>query len=119
MPQLLYLQGKSLWYPLDWGLGRPQSQSGSSGEEKNSQTLQGLELPTIQPVAQCYTTELYQLLQLYMPLVNKNIASSYVLQFFKHESWDGQPDNCRNYTYICTSDLYYMEFGERNYANSS
>jgi len=37
MPQLLYLQGKSLWYPLDRRLGGPQSHSGCGSEEKNSQ----------------------------------------------------------------------------------
>jgi len=39
MPQLLYSQGKSSWYPLDRRLGRPWSCSGCSDEEKNSQTL--------------------------------------------------------------------------------
>jgi hypothetical protein len=53
----LYLQGKSPCYPLDRSLGRYQSRSGRGGEEKNSQLLPGLELPIIQPVAQCYTTE--------------------------------------------------------------
>jgi hypothetical protein len=62
MPQLLYPQGKSPWYPLDRKLGEPQSQSGRSGEEKNSQSLPGLKPPIIQPVAQCYTTEPSQLL---------------------------------------------------------
>jgi hypothetical protein len=51
-------QGKSPWYPLDRSLGGPQSRHGCDGEEKNSQSLQGLEPPIIQPVAQCYTTEL-------------------------------------------------------------
>jgi hypothetical protein len=32
-----------------------KSQSGSSGEEKNSQPLPGLETPIIQPVAKRYT----------------------------------------------------------------
>jgi hypothetical protein len=36
-PQPLYLQGKSLWYPLVRRLGGPQSRSGRGGEEKNSQ----------------------------------------------------------------------------------
>jgi hypothetical protein len=31
----LYLEGKSLWYPLDKRLGGPQSYSGRGGEEKN------------------------------------------------------------------------------------
>jgi hypothetical protein len=58
MPWLLYPQGKSPWYPLDRRLGGPQSQSGHSGEEKNSQPLLGLEPLIIQPIAQCCTTEL-------------------------------------------------------------
>jgi hypothetical protein len=49
--------------PLGRRLGVPQRQAGHSGEKKNSQPLPGLELPIIQPVAQCYTTELSQLLQ--------------------------------------------------------
>jgi hypothetical protein len=57
MPQLLYPQGKSPWYALVRRLGGPQSQSGCVGEEKNSQPLLGLQPPIIQPVAQCYTTE--------------------------------------------------------------
>jgi hypothetical protein len=52
----LYLQGKSPWYPSGRRLGWPQSRSGHGAEEKNSQPLQGLEPPAIQPVAQCYTT---------------------------------------------------------------
>jgi hypothetical protein len=55
-------QGKNPWYPLDRRLGGLQSQSGSGGEEKNSQPLPGLESPIIQPVAQRCTTELYRLL---------------------------------------------------------
>jgi hypothetical protein len=42
-------------------LGRPQSQCGHGGEEKNSQPLPGLEPLIMQPVAQYYTTELSQL----------------------------------------------------------
>jgi hypothetical protein len=56
--QLLYSQGKSLWYPLVRRLGGPQSWSVCGGEEKNSQLLLGLESLIIQPVAQCYITEL-------------------------------------------------------------
>jgi hypothetical protein len=41
--QLLYLLGKSPWYPLVRRLGGPQSCSGCSGEEKNSQPLPGIE----------------------------------------------------------------------------
>jgi hypothetical protein len=33
------------WHPLDRRLGGPQSRSGRSGEEKNSQPLPGLEPP--------------------------------------------------------------------------
>jgi hypothetical protein len=59
MPRPLYPQGKSPWYPLNRRLDGPQSQSGCSGEEKNTQPLPGLEPPTIQPVAQRYTTVKY------------------------------------------------------------
>jgi hypothetical protein len=41
----LYPQEKSSWYPFD-KLDGPQSRSGCGGEEKNSQTVLGLE-PTI------------------------------------------------------------------------
>jgi hypothetical protein len=60
-PRQLYPQGKNPWYPLDRRLGGPQSRSGRGGEEKNSKPLPGLETPIIQPVAQRYTTELFQL----------------------------------------------------------
>jgi hypothetical protein len=59
-PPPLYPQGKSPWYPLDKRLGEPQSRSGHSGEEKNSQSLPGYEPSIIQPVAQRYTTGLSQ-----------------------------------------------------------
>jgi hypothetical protein len=42
---------KDPWYPLDRRLGGDQSRSGRDGEEKNSQSLPGLEPPAIQPVA--------------------------------------------------------------------
>jgi hypothetical protein len=61
-PRPLYPQGKSPCYPLDRRLGVPQSRSGRSGEEKNSQPLPEFEPPIIQPVAQPYTTELSRLL---------------------------------------------------------
>jgi hypothetical protein len=64
IPHPLYLQGKSSWYPLDRRLGGSQNQSGCSGEEKISQLLLGLKPLIIQPIAQCYTTELSQLLRL-------------------------------------------------------
>jgi hypothetical protein len=57
-PRPLYPWGRSPWYPLDRRLGGPQSLSERGGEEKNSQSLPGLEHPIIQPVAQHYTTEL-------------------------------------------------------------
>jgi hypothetical protein len=57
-PRPLYPQGKSPWYPLDRRLGGPQRQSRRGGEEKNSQALQGIEPPIIQPVDQLYTAEL-------------------------------------------------------------
>jgi hypothetical protein len=60
-PWPLYPQGKSPWYPLDRRLGGMQSWSGCS-EEKISQLLPELEAPIIQPVAQCYTTELSHIL---------------------------------------------------------
>jgi hypothetical protein len=41
-------------------MGGPQSRFGGDGEEKNSQSLPGLETPVIQPVVQRYTTELSQ-----------------------------------------------------------
>jgi hypothetical protein len=39
-------------------VGKPGSRSGRGREEKNFQSLPGLEPPIIQPVAQCCTTEL-------------------------------------------------------------
>jgi len=48
--------GKEHLYPRNRSLGGPQSRSGCSSEEKNSQPLTGLEPPIIQPVAQRYTT---------------------------------------------------------------
>jgi hypothetical protein len=53
----LYPHRKSPWYPLDKRLGGPQLRSGRGGEEKNSQPLQGLGPPTVQPVAQRCTEE--------------------------------------------------------------
>jgi hypothetical protein len=42
-PRPLYLQGKSLWYPLDRRLGEPQTRSRRGGEEKNFQPPQEIE----------------------------------------------------------------------------
>jgi hypothetical protein len=47
-----YPQGKSPCYPLDKRLDGLQRRSGRGGNETNSQPLQGLEPPIIQPVAQ-------------------------------------------------------------------
>jgi hypothetical protein len=60
------LPGKKPLVPAVRRLGGPQSQSGCSGEEKNAQTLPGLKPLIIQPVPQCYTIELSQLLMLDM-----------------------------------------------------
>jgi hypothetical protein len=57
MPRPLYPQGKSPWYPLDRRPSGVQSQCGH-GKVKNSQPLQALKPLIIQPIAQCYTTEL-------------------------------------------------------------
>jgi hypothetical protein len=62
-PRPLYSQGNSPWDHLDRRLGGPQSRSGHSGEENNSQPLPGLEPRVIQLVAQRYTTELSRLLR--------------------------------------------------------
>jgi hypothetical protein len=58
----LHVPASSPWYPFDRRMDGPQSLSGLTGEEKNSQPLPGLEPPIIQPVAQRYTTELSWLL---------------------------------------------------------
>jgi hypothetical protein len=56
----LYLQGKSPSYPLDRKPGKPQSQRGHSGEEKNSQPLPGIKPLIIQPRSQHYTKIILQ-----------------------------------------------------------
>jgi hypothetical protein len=58
MPQPLFPQEKTLWYPLDRRLGGPKSWSAHDSEEKKSQTLLGTEPLIIKPIAQHYTTEL-------------------------------------------------------------
>jgi hypothetical protein len=50
--------GKNTSYTLARGLGEPQSRSEHGTKEKNSQFLQRLEPPIIQPVAQRYTIQL-------------------------------------------------------------
>jgi hypothetical protein len=62
--------GKSPWYPLDRRLCGPQSRSGRGGEEKNFQSLPGVEHLIIQPVARRYTAELSRL-QILLGLSNK------------------------------------------------
>jgi hypothetical protein len=74
-PQPLYPQGESPCYSMDRRLGGPRSQSGRGGEEKNSQTLPGLELPISQPIAQRYTTKLFR-------QTKKNVAVSGVNHIF-------------------------------------
>jgi hypothetical protein len=49
---------KEPWYPLDKRLVGNQRRSGHVGEEKNSQSLTGIEPSIVQSVAQLYTTEL-------------------------------------------------------------
>jgi hypothetical protein len=44
-----YPQGNIPWYPLDRRLGGELSRSVRGSEEKNSQTLPGLEPPIIEP----------------------------------------------------------------------
>jgi hypothetical protein len=61
-PAALPPRKKSPWYLLGMRLGGPQSRSGHGDEDKNSQPLPGLQPPIIQPVAQCYTTELSRFL---------------------------------------------------------
>jgi len=78
-PRPLYPRGKSLRYPLDRRLGGPQSRSGRGGEEKNSQSLTGLEHPIIQLVAQRYKTELSRLLPSTFYLVKNSSRLNYLL----------------------------------------
>jgi hypothetical protein len=49
-PRPLYSQEKNRWFPLNRMLGESQSRSGRGREEKNSQSLQGLEPRIIQAV---------------------------------------------------------------------
>jgi hypothetical protein len=57
---------------IDRRLSGPQSRSGRSGEEKNSQPLPGLELLIIQPVVQRCTTEISRLVTIYNNNNNNN-----------------------------------------------
>jgi hypothetical protein len=57
-------------YPLDRRLGVPQSHSGFSGEEKNSQLLLGIDLrtPIFQPIAQHYLHNIINIMVIYTTL---------------------------------------------------
>jgi hypothetical protein len=68
----LYPQGKRPWYQLDRRVGGPQNWSGPGGEEKNSQSLLGLEPPIIQPITQRYTTELFPKRKIHIPRRESN-----------------------------------------------
>jgi len=50
-PRPLYHQRKNPWHPWDRRLGGLQCWSGRGGEEKNSEPLPELELPTTQTIA--------------------------------------------------------------------
>jgi hypothetical protein len=68
--------GKEPWYPLHKRLGGPHIWSGRGGGEKNSQPLPGLETPTIHPVAQRYTIEIYRLIMYtFLQAVSKNLLT--------------------------------------------
>jgi hypothetical protein len=56
MPQVLYPQGKSPWYPLDRRLGEPTAGL-DNVEKKKFLSLSGLDLRPLshQPIASCYT----------------------------------------------------------------
>jgi hypothetical protein len=64
-------QRKSPWYPLDRRLDGCQNWSEHDGEEKIPPPLLGLEPPIIQPVAQCYITEIF-LIKSSVSLVDPN-----------------------------------------------
>jgi hypothetical protein len=92
----LYPQGRSPSYPLGRRVGGPQSWSGRGGEEKDSQPLQGLEPPIIQPIAHRYTTELSRILTAY--LIQDNFHSCVcisteprTLEKLRNYRWCGSP----------------------------
>jgi hypothetical protein len=70
---------------LDRRLGGPESWSGHSGKEKNSQPLPGLKPPIIKPIAQRYTTELSWLLTSIVNGSKFMYSCSYVTVFIKLE----------------------------------
>jgi hypothetical protein len=75
MPQPLYPQGKSPWYPLDRRLGGPQSRSGHGIEEKNSQPPLGLEARSSSPYSVAILPELPQLLVVLAYCMELNLHS--------------------------------------------
>jgi hypothetical protein len=81
MPQPLYHQGKSPWYPLDRRLSRPQCWSGCCGVEKKSLARARNRTPAIQPVADHYT-DWAILAQSYMYIINNNIGDRFSPSIF-------------------------------------
>jgi hypothetical protein len=89
-------QGKSPSYPLDRRVGEPQSRSGHGCEEKNSQLLQGLELPNIQPIDLHY---------FFFPLVSTVLIGPWpslmdfpIHRHFGRTPWLGDQSNTRPLT---------------------
>jgi hypothetical protein len=81
----LYPQGKSPWYPLDRMFGGPQSCSGCSGEEKNSQPQPEIEPKNPNcPACSLVTipTELSRLL--YIKDTSDNKLSSMIVVWIDH-----------------------------------
>jgi hypothetical protein len=60
--RMFYPQGNNPWYPLYRRIGGPKRRSGRGGEEKNSQSLPGIEPSIIEPIAQRYTNEVFRLI---------------------------------------------------------
>jgi hypothetical protein len=85
-------------------LGGPQSCFGHCGEEKNSQPLSELEPPIIQPVAQRYTAELYQLtVQLRMKIgFNLLIKMIVLIEIFVYKAKCLAHEINWRFTYVAT-----------------
>jgi hypothetical protein len=101
-------------YLLDTRLGRPQSRSGRGGVEKNSQPLEGLEPPIIQPVAQSYTTELL----LFIPCIvtpstdfRKRTSASRISLLRSHIVHTSDPYEC---TGLATVLLFFISVSLRH-----